>query len=133
VTKQYNEDCKRLLRLMGVPVIEDALCPIELLCDGSWEEVAQDMAYKAFISSIGVNLAFALEFRKALSKLPNIELLLAHVFASRYWTPTIKKLLGELLHAESEKEFMLKSILQRLIGHLCEHHSKWRQLVSATA
>jgi hypothetical protein len=42
--------------------------------------------------------------------------------------PTIKKLLGELLHAESEKEFMLKSILQRLIGHLCEHHSKWRQL-----
>ncbi|GMY37055.1 ATP-dependent DNA helicase Q-like 2 isoform X5, partial [Fagus crenata] len=36
--------------------------------------------------------------------------------------PTIKKLLGELLHAESEKGFMLKSILQRLIGNLCEHH-----------
>ena len=36
------------------------------------------------------------------------------------------------MHAESEKEFILKSILQRLIGHLCEHHSKWRQLVPAT-
>ena len=36
------------------------------------------------------------------------------------------------MHAESEKEFILKSILQRLIGHLCEHHSKWRQSVPAT-
>jgi hypothetical protein len=30
---------------------KDALCPIELLCDNSWEEVVQDMACKAFISS----------------------------------------------------------------------------------
>ncbi|XP_062143527.1 DNA mismatch repair protein MSH6 [Alnus glutinosa] len=51
----------------------------------------------------------------------------------RYWTPNIKKLVGELSQAESEKESSLKSILQRLIGHFCEHHDKWRQLVSATA
>ncbi|GLT71905.1 hypothetical protein SLA2020_438890 [Shorea laevis] len=51
----------------------------------------------------------------------------------RYWTPNIKKLLGELSQAESEKESSLKSILQRLIGHFGEHHDKWRQLVSATA
>ncbi|KAF8387740.1 hypothetical protein HHK36_026394 [Tetracentron sinense] len=51
----------------------------------------------------------------------------------RYWTPNIKKLLGELSQAESEKESKLKSILQRLVGNFCEHHIKWRQLVSATA
>ncbi|KAK7841472.1 dna mismatch repair protein msh6 [Quercus suber] len=36
----------------------------------------------------------------------------------RHWTPSIKKLLGELSQAESEKESKLKSILQRLIGQL---------------
>lgn len=51
----------------------------------------------------------------------------------RYWTPNIKKFLGELSHAESEKESKLKSILQRLISRFCEHHDKWRQLVSSTA
>lgn len=51
----------------------------------------------------------------------------------RYWTANIKKLLGELTQAQSEKEFKLKTILQRLIGNFCEHHNKWRQLVSATA
>ncbi|KAF5181247.1 Dna mismatch repair protein muts [Thalictrum thalictroides] len=51
----------------------------------------------------------------------------------RYWTPQIKKLLGELSLAEAEKESKLKSILQRLIGRFCEHHLKWRQLVSAAA
>lgn len=51
----------------------------------------------------------------------------------RYWTPNIKKLLGELSQAESEKESALKSILQRLIGQFCEHHNKWRQMVAATA
>ncbi|KAF7818144.1 DNA mismatch repair protein MSH6 [Senna tora] len=51
----------------------------------------------------------------------------------RYWTPDIKKLLSQLSQAESEKESSLKSILQRLIGRFCEHHTKWRQLVSATA
>lgn len=51
----------------------------------------------------------------------------------RYWTPVIKKLLGELSQAESEKEASLKSILQRLIGRFCGHHEKWRQLVSTTA
>ncbi|OVA16806.1 DNA mismatch repair protein MutS [Macleaya cordata] len=51
----------------------------------------------------------------------------------RYWTPQIKKLLGELSQAEAEKESKLKSILQRLIGCFCEHHVRWRQLVSATA
>lgn len=51
----------------------------------------------------------------------------------RYWTPNIKTLLGELSQAESEKESALKSILQRLIGQFCEHHNKWRQMVSATA
>jgi DNA mismatch repair protein MSH6 len=52
---------------------------------------------------------------------------------SRYWTPTIKKLLKELSQAKSEKESALKSISQRLIGRFCEHQEKWRQLVSATA
>lgn len=51
----------------------------------------------------------------------------------RYWTPKIKKHLTELSQAEAEKEAKLKSILQRLVGHFCEHHNKWRQLVSATA
>ncbi|KAK2970286.1 hypothetical protein RJ640_021748, partial [Escallonia rubra] len=51
----------------------------------------------------------------------------------RYWTPVIKKLLGGLSQAESEKELKLKSILQRLIGRFCEHHNMWRQLVSTTA
>lgn len=51
----------------------------------------------------------------------------------RYWTPNIKKFLGELSNAESEKESKLKSILQRLISRFCEHHDKWRQLVSTTA
>lgn len=52
---------------------------------------------------------------------------------SRYWTPVIKKLLGELSQAESEKETKLKSILQRLIERFCENHIKWRQLVSTIA
>lgn len=51
----------------------------------------------------------------------------------RYWTPNIKKSLEKLSQAESEKESSLKSILQRLIGRFCEHHLKWRQLVSAIA
>lgn len=51
----------------------------------------------------------------------------------RYWTPSIKKFLGELSQAESEKESALKSILQRLIVCFCKYHDKWRQLVSATA
>ncbi|GAB4841767.1 hypothetical protein Ancab_022489 [Ancistrocladus abbreviatus] len=51
----------------------------------------------------------------------------------RYWTPDIKKLLGELSQAESEKESKLKSILQRLVGRFCEHHTKWRKLVSTVA
>jgi DNA mismatch repair protein MSH6 len=51
----------------------------------------------------------------------------------RYWTPSIKKFLGELSQVESEKESALKSILQRLIVSFCKYHDKWRQLVSATA
>ncbi|KAL2345471.1 hypothetical protein Fmac_006756 [Flemingia macrophylla] len=51
----------------------------------------------------------------------------------RYWTPNIKMFLRELSQAESEKESLLKSTLQRLIGRFCEHHTKWKQLVSATA
>ncbi|KAJ6941380.1 hypothetical protein NC651_007233 [Populus alba x Populus x berolinensis] len=51
----------------------------------------------------------------------------------RYWTPSIKKFLGELSQVESEKESALKSILQRLIVLFCKYHDKWRQLVSATA
>ncbi|KAI4349732.1 hypothetical protein L6164_010292 [Bauhinia variegata] len=51
----------------------------------------------------------------------------------RYWTPDIKKFLRELSQAESEKESALKSILQRLIGRFCEHHTQWRQLVSTIA
>jgi hypothetical protein len=51
----------------------------------------------------------------------------------RYWTPDIKIFLKELSHAESEKETLLKSTLQRMIGRFCEHHTQWKQLVSATA
>lgn len=51
----------------------------------------------------------------------------------RYWTPKVKKWLVELSQAEAEKETKLKGILQRLVGSFCEHHNKWRQLVSATA
>lgn len=51
----------------------------------------------------------------------------------RYWSPDIKVFLRELSHAESEKESLLKSTLQRLIGRFCEHHAKWKQLVSTTA
>ncbi|KAE8662403.1 DNA mismatch repair protein MSH6 [Hibiscus syriacus] len=51
----------------------------------------------------------------------------------RYWTPCIKKFLGELSLAKSEKETALKNILQRLIVQFCEDHNKWRQLVSTTA
>ncbi|KAA3458880.1 DNA mismatch repair protein MSH6 isoform X2 [Gossypium australe] len=51
----------------------------------------------------------------------------------RYWTPSIKKFLGELSLAESEKETAFKNILLRLIGRFCEDHHKWRQLVSTTA
>ncbi|KAL8149108.1 hypothetical protein AgCh_006203 [Apium graveolens] len=52
---------------------------------------------------------------------------------SRYWTPSIKNFIKELSQAESEKDAKLKSILQRLIIRFCEHHDKWRQLVSTTA
>ncbi|KAK6260322.1 hypothetical protein SCA6_014796 [Theobroma cacao] len=51
----------------------------------------------------------------------------------RYWSQYIKKVIGELSQAESEKEMALKNILQRLIGQFCEDHNKWRQLVSTTA
>ncbi|KAL1061026.1 hypothetical protein V6Z11_1Z050200 [Gossypium hirsutum] len=51
----------------------------------------------------------------------------------RYWTPSIKKFLGELSLAESEKETAFKNILLRLIGRFCKDHNKWRQLVSTTA
>ncbi|XP_026446226.1 DNA mismatch repair protein MSH6-like [Papaver somniferum] len=63
----------------------------------------------------------------------NYELRSSKKGVRRYWTPDIKKLLGELSQAESEKESKLKSILQRLIGCFCEHHIRWRQLVSAIA
>ncbi|KAG6645400.1 hypothetical protein CIPAW_08G120000 [Carya illinoinensis] len=39
---------------------------------------------------------------------------------TRCWTPNIKKLLGELLQAESEKGIHLKCILQRLIERFCD-------------
>ncbi|CAI9105506.1 OLC1v1004437C1 [Oldenlandia corymbosa var. corymbosa] len=52
---------------------------------------------------------------------------------SRYWTPTIKKLMGELSLAESEKESKLKSILQRLVRKFSENHNMWGQLVATTA
>ncbi|KAF9607275.1 hypothetical protein IFM89_033482 [Coptis chinensis] len=51
----------------------------------------------------------------------------------RYWTPQIKKLVGEHTQAEAEKESKLKSILQRLIARFSDHHIKWRQLVATAA
>lgn len=41
--------------------------------------------------------------------------------------------MGELSQAETERESKLKSILQRLIGRFCEHHSIWRELISTIA
>lgn len=51
----------------------------------------------------------------------------------RYWNPYIKKSVGELTRAESEKDANLKSILQRLISKFCKHHDEWRQLVAVVA
>ncbi|RAL49223.1 hypothetical protein DM860_014441 [Cuscuta australis] len=51
----------------------------------------------------------------------------------RYRNPVIRKLMVELSQAETERESKLRTILQRLIRHFCEHHSKWRDLVSTIA
>nr|AAT67045.1 DNA mismatch repair protein [Petunia x hybrida] len=51
----------------------------------------------------------------------------------RYWNPVLKKLLGEVSQASSEKESKLKSILQEVDRRFCEHHDKWRELVRITA
>lgn len=42
-------------------------------------------------------------------------------------------MVGELTQVEAVKESKLKCILQDLIGRFCEHHTKWRNLVSAVA
>lgn len=52
---------------------------------------------------------------------------------SRYWTPYIKKMVGELTQLEAVKESKLKCMLQDLVGRFCEHHTMWRSLVSAVA
>ncbi|XP_057474469.1 DNA mismatch repair protein MSH6-like [Actinidia eriantha] len=79
--------------------------------------------------------AYLLEVPESLSgSVPqNYELRSSKKGFFRYWTPNIKKLIGELSQAESEKESKLKSILQRLVGRFGEHHNKWRQLVSTVA
>ncbi|PSS14723.1 DNA mismatch repair protein [Actinidia chinensis var. chinensis] len=79
--------------------------------------------------------AYLLEVPESLSGIvpQNYELRSSKKGFFRYWTPNIKKLIGELSQAESEKESKLKSILQRLVGCFSEHHNKWRQLVSTVA
>ncbi|CAL5437422.1 unnamed protein product [Camellia sinensis] len=79
--------------------------------------------------------AYLLEVPESLSgSVPrNYELRSSKKGFFRYWNPTVKKLIGELSHAEAEKESKLKSILHRLVGRFCEHHNKWRQLVSTIA
>uniref|UniRef100_A0A803M7J7 DNA mismatch repair protein n=1 Tax=Chenopodium quinoa TaxID=63459 RepID=A0A803M7J7_CHEQI len=52
---------------------------------------------------------------------------------SRYWTPFIKKMVGELTQLQAVKESKLKCMLQDLVGHFCEHHTMWRSLVAAVA
>ncbi|KAK9747622.1 hypothetical protein RND81_02G003800 [Saponaria officinalis] len=52
---------------------------------------------------------------------------------NRYWSPYIKKMVVELGEAEAVKESHLKGILQDLINRFCEHHEKWRRLVSVVA
>ncbi|KAH9623043.1 hypothetical protein KSS87_003545 [Heliosperma pusillum] len=52
---------------------------------------------------------------------------------SRYWSPYIKKMVGELAQAEAVKESHLKGILQDLIDRFCEHHTMWRRLVAVVA
>ncbi|XP_021770096.1 DNA mismatch repair protein MSH6-like isoform X2 [Chenopodium quinoa] len=52
---------------------------------------------------------------------------------SRYWTPFIKKMVGELTQLQAVKESKLKCMLQDLVGRFCEHHTMWRSLVSAVA
>ncbi|XP_074267916.1 DNA mismatch repair protein MSH6 isoform X2 [Silene latifolia] len=52
---------------------------------------------------------------------------------SRYWSPYIKKMVGELAQAESVKESHLKGILQDLIERFCKHHTMWRRLVTVVA
>ncbi|XP_074317650.1 DNA mismatch repair protein MSH6-like [Silene latifolia] len=52
---------------------------------------------------------------------------------SRYWSPYIKKMVGELAQAEAVKESHLKGILQDLIERFCEHHTMWRRLVAVVA
>ncbi|XBH92070.1 hypothetical protein VPH35_083283 [Triticum aestivum] len=51
----------------------------------------------------------------------------------RYWTPEVKQLISELSKVATDKESILKGILQKLIQRFIEHHSKWRQLVSVSA
>ncbi|KAL9239755.1 hypothetical protein vseg_014047 [Gypsophila vaccaria] len=52
---------------------------------------------------------------------------------NRYWSPYIKKMVGELGQAEAVKESHLKGILQDLMNRFCEHHAEWRKLVSVVA
>ncbi|KAI3980709.1 hypothetical protein MKX01_025274 [Papaver californicum] len=96
------------------------------------QKVIQDASIKYVI--VGKD-TYLLEIPESLQgRVPqNYELRSSKKGVMRYWTPDIKKLLGELSQAESEKESKLKCILQRLIGCFCEHHIRWRQLVSATA
>ncbi|XP_028797259.1 DNA mismatch repair protein MSH6 [Neltuma alba] len=79
--------------------------------------------------------AYLLEVPESLCKnIPqNYEMRSSRKGFFRYWNPDIKRLMGELSQAEQEKESSLKSILQRLVCRFCEHHTKWRQLLSATA
>ncbi|XP_047334362.1 DNA mismatch repair protein MSH6-like [Impatiens glandulifera] len=79
--------------------------------------------------------SYLLEVPESLSKsIPrNYELQSSKKGFFRYWNPTIKELMIELTHAESDKETKLKSILQRLVRRFCENRKEWRQLISAVA
>ncbi|KAL0435966.1 UNVERIFIED_CONTAM: DNA mismatch repair protein MSH6 [Sesamum radiatum] len=119
-----------LLPGAGIPDVQTILRHFKEAFD--WEEA--NHSGRICYVTIGKD-AYLLEVPESLS--PSIpkeyELRSSKKGFYRYWTPVIKKLIGELSQAECEKESKLKSILQRLIGRFCENHNKWRQLVSTVA
>ncbi|KAH9626876.1 hypothetical protein KSS87_002276 [Heliosperma pusillum] len=78
---------------------------------------------------------YLLEISETLSRsVPqNYELRSSKKGFSRYWSPYIKKMVGELLQAEAVKESHLKGIMQDLIERFCKHHTMWRRLVTVIA
>ncbi|XP_052202535.1 DNA mismatch repair protein MSH6 [Diospyros lotus] len=129
----------RVIPCEGVDVEYDSACSRVAELESSLSKhlkEQQKLLGDASISYVTVGKeAYLLEVPDSLSRqIPkNYELRSSRKGFFRYWTPKIKTMMGELSQAESEKESKLKNILQRLVGHFCEHNNKWRQLVSTVA